>query len=358
MVPFFLFTISINRLLDQGQQLLDDGQPREALAALEKGLGTAPRNSFLLLYAGLARAECGESDSGLRQIQQAMDLSPDNWLFPFFYARALYDAGDYAAAADQCRRVEAVQQDHPGAIVLRRLCEGRKDPLVGLTGLALHGLSDDIHLQARALQFAEEILRPAHRPTLPVWPGDRAPWDPHSGIRTAPEVHQIPGGAREWLRRSRMMQESGQGDRALVFAEAAMQENPDDETRALLATLYDETGRCAETEAALREFLPEDPERNTLIGAAHFEMGHFYTAAEALQKAERDSARAAHTLGRALLEIGRTAEARIAFLRAARLDPAIPPARIALAYLEARGARTKDEGRRTEDELSQHNDGR
>jgi len=279
-------------------------------------------------------------------------MALDRPLLRLFFARALYDSGRFDECLKECAHVASSQSGHPGAAVLSLLCLAHNDRMAGLERLSLDGLSDDLHLQGRALFLAEETLQESERPQpKPAWPTASMPWERSNVGRVAGGPPKARGSRDqhrsadssmermkpgEWIRRCRMAQGGGLIDRAVVYAEAAMQSGGDDEVRVVLATLYLETERYREVEACLRGFMENDPERNTYVGISRFYRGDFPGATAALHKAEPDSARAAHTLGRAYLAQGKSKEGRCAFVRTALLDGSIPVERVARAYLNGR----------------------
>jgi tetratricopeptide (TPR) repeat protein len=370
LVPFNFFPISVNRLLDQGQKLLDEGKPREAAGPLNQALHEAPANVYVLLYSGLAAVDSGEVERGFERLERALELDPTNYLIHLFYARAFFDQGDLAGARRECERVTDVQPDHPGVRALRFLCTGRESAAQGLAGLALNGLSDDTELRGRALLLAEEALLPVETPSLTaLWAGSQMPWELSSelpagepdgraaedaGARlkasltengSSPPPPAPPAGVsptrnrrRAWERTSRNLQQAGALEPAIVFAEASMREAQDAEGRVTLARLYFEAARYAELEITLREFATGDPERNALMGISLFELGHFDASPPLLESGDPALPRVLHTLGRAHLILGDPAEARRAFTRAARIEEMLPANRVAHAYLHCRAA--------------------
>lgn len=397
MVPFFLFAMSINPALAEGQRLLQEGDPEEAASVLEKALTQAPDHPHLLLYAGLARVEAalvkgrpeagrgsiwnaaptiesaeishentnageqaGESsvhempknensgpdiDSGMDLIRRAMDASPDNRLLAVFYARALYDCGDLAEALRQCQAVMDAQPCHSGAAALQFLCEAQNDPLAGLAGLVLAGVPDDSELLGRALCTAEKALLPTEQPApQPLWAGGRVPWADHPGLHSAFAASLPERRSKAWLKRSEwLLQETGASERSIAAAEAAMRARPSDGTRVLLSARYFEAERYDEVEAALRGFMPDDPERNTWVGFSLYQLGHPAEALEVLAHAEADSGMAQHARGLAYLATGEPVLARRCFVRSARFDASIAEGRLARAYLHCRAEALRSE---------------
>lgn len=330
---FTLFIVSKKSPLDEAQALLDDGMPHEAATILEPALKSAPRDPFLLLYSGLANVERGETAPGLLQIEEALKLSPGNPLLRVFYARALYDSGAVEGVLEQCAEVEKSQPNHPGAATLRSLCETRLNPLNGLGRLAVESMADDPHLQGRALYVAEEALKEVETPgVIAAWPDGKLPWKLHQP-QGSPKNSNKNKPPKLWLKKCKRMQMAGAPDAAIVAAERAMQLQPSDEILEELATLYFESGRYAETEAALRNALQDNPARDAYLGVSLFHIGQIEEAAKVLQHAEPDAAHAAHILGRALLLLDKKSTALGCFVRTARLDSTIPINRIARAYL-------------------------
>jgi tetratricopeptide (TPR) repeat protein len=288
-----------------------------------------------MLYAGLAHVDAGSADKGLPLIVQAVESNPGNVVLRVFYARALLDMGRIEAAEEQCSLVEAAQAEHPGAGAIRRLCLARRDLLAGLSSLALDGLSDDAHIQGRALLLAETVLGRAEPPvrTQP-WPVGQKPWLPASA--PADTGRPAAARARELARLSQSRQANGRMDEAIALAEAAMREGPSDARREALVMLYFEMGRYAEVDAAIRDYMPDDAERNMILGISRFHMGDFAGAVSALKALESPTPRAVHTLGMAYLALGCSSEARSAFVRTAIADDSIPAGRVARAYLAER----------------------
>ena len=337
------FHSSKNCSLDRAGELLANGRATEALPILDVSLQQAPRDVSLLLYSGLANVDAGNTDAGIRQLEQAAKLDQNNAILHFFLARARYDVGDCPGALKECALVESAQAGHPGSAALRALCLAHDDPIAGLSTLALCGLPDDSEILGRALLVAELALKKEETPAkAATWTGSRMPWQIVARTSGGPsgrkrEVNS-PGhlSKRQWMRKSRFMQANGSLERAIVFAEAAMREKQEDDTRVLLATLYFDAGRYAETEAALRGFLPDDPERNSYVGMSLFHLGDFRAAVGALEKGDPTMGRGLHTLGRVHLILDNFLKARQCLVRTAQVDESIATSRIAHAYLVCR----------------------
>jgi tetratricopeptide (TPR) repeat protein len=249
--------------------------------------------------AGRAAAE-GDWETAVGLYEEALRLEPDDPAVLRGLAGTLAARGERRRAIELYRRVLGLDPGQRGVRTqLARLLE-----LEGETAHALDqyraAAEEGAGAEEAHLHLAGALLRAGR-------PGDAA-----LVFDRFLEAH--PGDRRALLGRVQALAAGGRGDAARRSLASFLDGHPDDlEARLLAGQLATRAGAADDGEAAFR----------AVLGAA--------AAAPGLKAA------AAHNLGNLLASAGRLEEARGSYSRAVELDPALVPARVALAEIHLRG---------------------
>jgi tetratricopeptide (TPR) repeat protein len=310
-----------------------------------------PREPRWPYYQGI-KLLMGDPDAAIPKLQQAVELCADRTTVPRLrLGELLLEQGRPEEAADQFRRVLALEPDNPRAnLGLGRVTYARgipRDSLAPLekaaanrfTAKAAHTLLGAIHERRGDKTAVDQELRVVQNlPDDPVWP------DPFME-----EVEQLQRGRQARFKRVDQLLAQGREREAIALLQEMVRDYPDSDRAWLwLGRALVQAEEFARAEQALRVALKRKPdliEAHFYLGVVLFEQGNPHAAAGSFRKATElkpDHAVAHYNLGHCRLREGDREGALRSFRTAVECKP-----HYAEAHANA-GELLLQDGRRTE----------
>lgn len=110
---------SYDAYFDLGHVLIDLGQPREAIAALQQCLALAPGDTAVAYEIAYAYYTAGDYAAALEQLQPLLAASPDDWELHYLAGSCYLGLGDYAqaqAALERAHRLLPADESDEGLL--------------------------------------------------------------------------------------------------------------------------------------------------------------------------------------------------------------------------------------------------
>jgi tetratricopeptide (TPR) repeat protein len=249
--------LPVFRDIAQGRILLAKGDPKGALAALERGLRTWPNNGWARFHAGKAAMALGDSDRALTEFVEATRSEPERTDAALAAAELYLARGDFDRAAEMADRHEAHRAGGKvNALLLGARAEeasGRHETARAIVDSAVERFPKDPY----ALAFRASFVRAEKGPA-------RAARElAASGLDFTDPANEPAIRALADLRAA-----EGKPETALALADAGIAAHPDaaffHELRGRVLVLL---GRTAEAKAAIERALEIAPDDDAALAA-------------------------------------------------------------------------------------------
>lgn len=122
--------VDAESLARKGIRMAGQGKSSEAVACLERAVGSAPDHAFGQLHLGMALSGLGRFDEAEEHLRHALALKPENPAFHLFAGVARFDSGHYDEAGKAFDRVMALSPQNDlaqGYHALTRWAAGNRD---------------------------------------------------------------------------------------------------------------------------------------------------------------------------------------------------------------------------------------